>query len=312
MKSAKRVFVTGGAGVIGKELIPRLLTRGATVLVGDLKPRPLCFPPEVQYRQGDLNDMSVSELKTFRPEIVFHLAATFERTAETISFWSENFQHNVRLSHHIMTLAQSSPSVERVVFASSYLVYDPAQYLFDAPTGQPVGLTEGSAIRPRNLIGMAKLAHEMELEFLSSFREITFSSASVRIFRGFGRGSRDVISRWIRSLLIGERITVFRPEGLFDYIYAADSAEGLLRIAEADSIVGPVNLGTGKAHRVADVIEILRQHFPSMPTVEQDSDIPFEASEARLERLTEHAHWRPKYLLPDAIAEIIRYERDSA
>jgi len=37
---AERLFVSGGAGVIGLEMIPRLVARGATVLVGDLKQRP--------------------------------------------------------------------------------------------------------------------------------------------------------------------------------------------------------------------------------------------------------------------------------
>jgi nucleoside-diphosphate-sugar epimerase len=33
----KKVFVSGGAGVIGRELIPKLVKMGAIVLVGDLK-----------------------------------------------------------------------------------------------------------------------------------------------------------------------------------------------------------------------------------------------------------------------------------
>src|SRR5438270_12497000 len=102
----KRIFVSGGAGVIGLEMIPRLLRRGATVLVADLKQRPPSFPPQVQYRQGDLNYMSQAELGAFAPDIFIHLAATFERSAETDGFWEENFQHNVRLSHHLMTLAK--------------------------------------------------------------------------------------------------------------------------------------------------------------------------------------------------------------
>jgi carbamoyl-phosphate synthase large subunit len=59
---------------------------------------------------------------------VIHLAATFERSAESYEFWEENFRHNVRLSHHLMSLAKDAPSVKRVVFASSYLIYDPSLY----------------------------------------------------------------------------------------------------------------------------------------------------------------------------------------
>src|SRR5262252_1245230 len=110
----KKVFVSGGAGVIGQEMIPRLLRRGATVMVGDLKPRPASFPVQVQYRQGDLNHITDAELRAFSPDMFIHLAATFERSAETEGFWDENFQHNVRLSHHLMSIAKELPGLERV------------------------------------------------------------------------------------------------------------------------------------------------------------------------------------------------------
>lgn len=138
----KRIFVSGGAGVIGREMIPRLVRRGAIVLAGDLKSRPACFPPQVQYRQGDLNHMSQAELQAFAPEVFIHLAATFERSTETYGFWDENFRHNVQLSHHLTTLAKDLPSLGRLVFASSYLIYDPALYQFDAPRAEPVPLRE--------------------------------------------------------------------------------------------------------------------------------------------------------------------------
>jgi carbamoyl-phosphate synthase large subunit len=90
-----RVFVSGGAGVIGMELIPKLYALGATVLVGDLKPRPAAFPSAVLYRQGDLNSMTKQEFDAFAPGLFIHLAATFERSTESYEFWHENFRHNV-------------------------------------------------------------------------------------------------------------------------------------------------------------------------------------------------------------------------
>ena len=62
----KRIFVSGAAGVIGQEMIPRLGRRGYTVLAADLKARPAAFPAEVEYREGDLNYMTAGELSAFR------------------------------------------------------------------------------------------------------------------------------------------------------------------------------------------------------------------------------------------------------
>jgi carbamoyl-phosphate synthase large subunit len=309
MMKGKNFFVSGGAGVIGLELVPKLVAYGANVYVGDLKARPKSFDKKVLYRQGDLNYITVAELDGFKPEVFIHLAATFERTDETYHFWTENFNHNVILSHHLMDLVKDLGSINRVVFASSYLIYDPALYQFDSEQEHPVSLKESDPILPRNLTGMAKLAHEIELRFISQFKSEQFTTVCARIYRGYGRNSRDVISRWIRSALTDQPITVFRPEGIFDYIYAADSAEGLIRLAYTDSITGLINLGTGRSRKVQDVVDVLSDNFPSLEVHVKESSIPFEASQADMTVFEQTIDWMPKYDLERSIPEIIEFER---
>jgi carbamoyl-phosphate synthase large subunit len=307
----KKIFVSGGAGVIGLELVPILLKQGHQVIVGDLKNRPLSFPKEVIYIQGDLNDLNKHDLENIAPEIFIHLAATFERSTESYEFWKENFKHNVLLSHHIMSLMKEQKTLERIVFASSYLIYDPNLYQFSEPPISATYLNEDCQVQPRNLTGMAKFSHEMELNFLEKFKSNQFSSVCVRIFRGYGLNSRCVISRWVRSLLNEEEIQIFRPEGLFDYIFARDTAEGLVKLAFCDSLSGIVNLGTGRPRKVKDVIDILRLYFPNMKYKEVDSDILYEASAADITKLKEHINWSPMLDLENTIPEIIEHEKIS-
>ena len=223
-----KAFVSGGAGVIGRELVSRLVSQGVEVIVGDLQPRPEEFREGVEYIHGDLND-----LKTW-PEcdVFYHLAATFERLEESPEHWEKNFRHNVQLSHHLLTLC---PKETRVVFASSYLVY--GQY---------------GKIEPRNLTGAAKFYTECELARLHP------DSASARIYRVYGKGSRDVISRWIRSLLREEEILLYNPNSTYDYIYAGDVAQNLLTIKS-----GVHDLGTFVSTMVYDVVMILKDFFPN-------------------------------------------------
>lgn len=309
MLEGQKIFLTGAAGVIGTELTPMLLSQGAQVLAGDLKKRPEAFPDEVQYLQMDLNELELETLRAFGPTIIIHLAATFERSTESYGFWDENFNHNVKLSHHIMSLARKTPSLRRVVFASSYLIYDENLYQFESPQVTPCRLNEQSPLNPRNLTGMAKLAHEKELTFLQGAPECHFSTLSVRIFRGYGRNSRDVISRWIRSLLGGEAIKVFRPEGMFDYLFAADSAKGLMLLASRYDITGAINLGTGRSRSVSEVVSLLQREFPDAKVIEQESDILFEASEADIASLEIQLSWKPEYTLETAIPLIIEHEK---
>ena len=306
-------FVTGGAGVIGRELVASLSAQGARVLCADLKPRPESFDQGVEYEQGDANELTLERVQQFAPTHVFHLAATFERTEETEGFWEENDRHNVRLSHHIATLARATRSVRRYVFASSYLTYDPALYLYDEPRDQATPLAEGSPVRPRNLCGGAKLMHEEELDFLALFDDTPFTSVSARIFRVYGLGSRDVVSRWVRALIEdpARPLTAFRTEGMFDYVFARDVAEGLLHLGAAD-ITGPVNLASGRARRVSELLEILRDRFPTASWTEEPTEIPFEAHQADLSRLEATIGWRPPTALEDGVDMLIEFERGGA
>jgi carbamoyl-phosphate synthase large subunit len=201
----KRVFVSGASGVIGREMIPILVENGSTVMACDIEPMPKEYPSEVFFRRGDLNFITQQELDNFNPEIFIHLAATFERSEETYEHWGENFWHNMRLSNHLMTLMRNVKALKRVVFPSSYLIYEKSLYSFESQPLKQVNLKETDPISPRNLTGMAKLAHEFELNFLRNFKNDNFTSVSVRIFRGYGKNSRDVISRWVRDLIQKKR-----------------------------------------------------------------------------------------------------------
>lgn len=304
----KRVFVSGGAGVIGNALVSKLVKDGAAVFVGDLKKRPLHWPASVRYWQGDLNEITKDELREFAPEYFFHLAATFERSEESYEFWSENKRHNVNLSHHLMDCLKDCLSLKRVVFASSYLIYNPELYQLDEPAVTPFSLLEETPIYPRNLCGMAKLMHEIELRFLQHFSAGKFTTVSARIYRVYGKNSRDIISRWIQALLKNEPIKIYRKEGLFDYIYAEDVAQGLLKLACSEA-TGVVNLGNGRSRRVEEVVNVLRSYFPNSTMIEGSSDIAYEASQADMTRFEEVTNWRPSRQIEDAIPEMIEHYR---
>jgi carbamoyl-phosphate synthase large subunit len=211
------------------------------------------------------------------------------------------------LSHHLCNLLKDL-SVRRLVFASSYLIYDPSLYLHAGPQQAARALVESDPVRPRNLCGAAKFYHEQELQFLVRTNQAC-SITTARIFRGYGRGSRDVISRWIRELLRDRPIDVFRTEGLFDFIYADDSAEALIRLAMLDG-GEVVNVGSGSARRVTEVLQILRRHFPRMLVREIESDIPHEASQADIALLHRLTSWRPAFTLETAIPQIVDHARE--
>lgn len=304
--SEKKIFISGGAGVIGTQLVQLLHSQGANLFVGDLKPRPEGWAGGIRYRQGDLNLITKKELDDFCPQIFFHLAATFERSTENYEFWDEQWQNNTMLSHYLISILRDSSALKTVIFPSSYLIYDKSLYSFTKARDKAFRLQEGDPISPRNLTGSSKLNHEVELEFLRHFK--TFQVVCARIYRSYGKDSRDVISRFVRLLLEGKPIDVFHDENIFDYIYAGDVAEGLMRLAET-KWSGVINLGTGHSRRVADVVNILRKHFPNMKVRGGKTADLFEASEADTTLLEKVTGWTPPISLEKGIEQIISFER---
>lgn len=302
----KRVFISGGAGVIGTALVNMLLEKGAKILVGDLKPIPTEWKGLLDYRHGDLNAMSKEEIDAFAPEIYFHLAATFERSVESFDFWGENFHHNVLLSHHLLTLLKDSKTLKKIIFASSYLIYDPKLYLTKQIPKKCTPLKEEAKIQPRNLCGMAKLMHEEELSFITHFRK-DLQTISARIFRSYGKKSRDIISRWIKALKANEPITIYGKESLFDYIFADDVAKGLILLAESD-YNGIVNLGSGNSRSIEDVVDILTLRFPTAKKIYEDvnQEALYESSQADMELFQKITGWKGFRSLEAGIDEIIK------
>lgn len=310
--TAERVLVTGGAGVIARELLELLSLRGAVVLSVDRLPLGFPAPPGVEHRIGDLATVDLGPIAAFRPDVVIHLAASFERSVETAEFWAQNWSDNVVVTHRLLEMAARLGGVRAFVFASSYLVYRTSLYLSAAPSSLGVALAEDADISPRNLCGAAKLYGEAELGFAELVLGGGFRTVVARIFRGYGRGSRDVISRWVRAALRDEPIEIYHPQNRFDYVFSGDVADGLIRMAFEPEVSGTLNLATGLARSVADVVAAIEGATGRrLRAVTRDIDEPFEGSRADLRRLHTALGWTPPTTLEQGVARIVEFERSS-
>ncbi len=306
----RRVAVTGAAGVIGREMLSRLIASGAEVLSLDRKPLAPELAAHVTHVQVDLAEGGMDEIRAFAPTEIYHLAAAFERSVEEPDFWLPNYRDNIVVAHRLHTLLRELSSVETYVFASSYLIYRPDLYLYDTPQETARRLKEDDPVNPRNLCGAAKFLAEREIDFLLHVDRLPLRTVSARIYRVYGRGSRCVISRWVRALLRREEIQVFNAAGRFDYVFAGDVAEGLLRLGASPRAKGVINLATGRSRRVAEVVEVLRRSLNADGLIRSGADTgPFEASEADTSRLEAATGWKPATTIEDGISQVLDYER---
>jgi nucleoside-diphosphate-sugar epimerase len=285
-------------------LVDLLVERGAEVLGVDIVPASRQLE-RVRYLIADLATGAPKAALDFAPEAIFHLAASFERTVEKAGYWKTVFENDVLASHRLLEAAEALPSLQVFVFASSYLNYNPALYL-DVP--QVRKLKESDPLLPRNMVGLAKYYMDRELEFVQTTRGNS-RTVSARIYRVYGCGSRDIISRWVRAALAGEVLSVHGKDNRFDYIYADDVAEGLARLAEADSAVGAVNLGSGTPRSIAEVLQILHAEIGGIRTRMETEQGPIESSCADMSLFRHLTGGTPPTMLEAGIAKIIEYEK---
>lgn len=300
----KKILITGGAGVIGRQLVPMLFDKGYKCIVIDKANIVDELIGKCHYIQDDVNDISPNDISDIGYEAIIHLAASFERTTETKDFYITNFKDNLTCSHSAINFLNKN--VTKYINASSYLVYN--DDLYCDIDERPYFLNEASEISPRNLTGNAKLMHECEVNHCKQYFPNT-NFTNLRIFRGIGLGSRCIISRWINAAIKGEEISLYNAEGIFDYIYCKDTALGIICALESDNS-GTFNLASGRPRKVIEIVNHLKTHFPKLEIKDNGTMGRVEFSAANTDKISKNTSFKPKYSLEQAIDEMVFYEKN--
>jgi nucleoside-diphosphate-sugar epimerase len=308
--SGRRVLVTGGSGVIGKELLQLLIGEGATVMNVDREPLPATGYESVEHLQVDLTDCSMDDLVLFKPEMVFHLAAGFERSEESPEFWKTNWDDNVIASHRVLDIERDMPQCEAFIFASSYLVYSTEHYLTTSDNCEIRYLKEEDSVKPRNICGAAKFYTENEMGFVRDHYNSSMRTLSARIYRVYGLDSKEVVNRWVRAALAGETIDVYNKRNMFDYIFSRDVAEGLVRLGTVADASGVINLSSGSPRSIEDVLGIISTYLPRARELIADNGVKdvFEFSAGNIDKLREVTGWTPDTSLEAGIKRVVDHE----
>lgn len=288
MSHNQRVLVTGGAGYLGRHLVVKLLSLDFKVTVLDLKLDFISHElgEKIEVVKGDIRDFDFvqEELKRIKPAKIFHLAAQ-KSVQESFSNPESYFETNTNSTLNLAKLALDQ-GVEKLLFVSSAAVYGEQTLKQYEST---------SDLLPTSPYGNSKLMAEKGLKHI--FGGCPEKLVIVRLFNLFGYETElfsDI------ELLSGENLQSFLARALKDkspfkvyksssptidnsnmrdFIHPRVAADTLIRLSLIQGMSGiNVNLGSGKAHSVLQVVHAVEKIIEENINLEwwqaREGDIP--------------------------------------
>ena len=200
------------------------------------------------------------------------------------------------LDEAIALYAQEARPPRIITFSSGGTLYGPPSVPPFAETDEP---------HPVNSYGEAKL--EIEQHVARSGIE----SIALRVANAYGPGQRPapgqgVLAHWIEAALNGAEVHVYGdPTATRDYVYVDDIAAAVLASHRAETVPPVVNIGSGVATSLNDLLHILEPIVaPRVLRVvrhhARDTDTAHSTLDASLAR--EALGWQAQVPLADGIA----------
>jgi len=267
------VLVTGGSGFIGS-WVAEELAKEHTVLVIDNFSGGLTYQPKnCECLVADLcTPMATASIKTFQPEVLYHLAANAREGASQFQPASVT---NANIMAYVNTLeAAIAVRVKHVVLFSSMAVYG----------DQPPPFEETMPCKPVDVYGVNKVAMEQVTEILAEVHD--FSYTIIRPHNVFGpRQSlcdkfRNVVTIFMNSIMRHEPIYIYGDgEQTRAFSYIKDSLPCYIAAMELNSL--PVNIGGTEPISINKLAALVIANFPEYsPEIIHLPDRPREVKHA--------------------------------
>ena len=300
-----RMFLTGGSGFIGAETLRLGLEAGHEMLVhvrpNSAEQRLAPFAGRYERLDLDLNDgpALAAALTRYRPEVVLHLA--WFGVANHARFDRRQFAENIEPSCSLLEAAAAAGASGFVAMGSQ------GEY------GAGSTMREDSLPEPTSLYGAAKIATLYLTRQLAA--QAGMRHAWLRLFSTYGPGDNDgwLIPMLITEMLAGRRPSTTLGTQYWDWLHVEDVARAVLAVATTPTAAGVFNLGSGRASRVRDVVERIRDlAAPGMDLV--FGEIPFRPDqvmhmEADVSRLRAATGWQPRISLEEGLEGTVAWYR---
>lgn len=300
-----KLFLTGASGFVGAETLRLALEAGHAVVApvrpGSPAPRLAPFAGRFTRLDMDLRDGAAlaEALAAHRPDALLHLA--WSGVANSARFDRRQITDNVEAACALIEAAAAA-GVGSFIGVGSQGEY-----------GAGTAMREDALPEPTSLYGAAKVAALFLTRQLAA--QAGMRHAWLRLFSTYGPGDND---GWLIPMLITEMLASRRPKTTlgtqsWDWLHVEDVARGILAVATHGTASGVFNLGSGRAVRVRDVVERIRDlAAPGMELV--FGEIPFRPDQvmhmqADISRLGGATGWAPRIAIEEGLTGTVEWYR---
>lgn len=256
--AGKRVLVTGGTGLIGRQVVEILVDAGAVVRVVSLDS--FRVRDAVEHLRGDLTRFDFCLDVTHGMDLVFHLAGVQGTAQTSVKKIASHFVPTLMMNTNVLEACRRN-NVRKAIYTSSIGAYQDAE-IFREPDRFD-GTGEGP---PMNFAGWAKRMGECQVWAYKVQYGIE-NFAIVRPAHVYGPGDNFdpatamVIPSLLARIRAGENPLVVWGDGsaVRDFIYSRDAAEGIILALHHGTGGGFLNIGSGQGTSIRELVLTMRQ-----------------------------------------------------
>jgi GDP-L-fucose synthase len=254
--AGRAVLVTGGTGLIGRQVVRLLCQAGARVRVVSLDR--LTLDPRVDYVYGDLTEFALCREVMRDMEMVCHLAGVKGSIDVSRTQLASHFVPTLMFNTNVLEAARRA-GVKQLVYTSSIGAYASAAVLVE---GDEVGTFRDA---PMDFAGWAKRIAELQVHAYTAQYGLN-GYALVRPSNVYGPGDNFdpdnamVVPTLLMRIHRGEDPVKIWGDGtaIRDFVYSRDVAEGILLALHHGTKGTYVNLGSGTGVSIRELVETLR------------------------------------------------------
>lgn len=295
----KKILVTGGTGLIGRQVVHLLVNAGSKVKIVSLDKVKVNIKAKHIY--GDLTDFNLCKKITKNIDFVCHLAGIKGSIEVTKSKPASFFVPLLMMNTNILEASRIN-KVKKIVYTSSIGAYSPAEIFKES---------EGSLGEPMDAFpGWAKRMAEKQIESYKIQYGLE-NFAIVRPCNVYGPGDNFdpknamVIPSLMHRIYQKENPVVVWGDGsaIRDFAYSKDIAEGIILALYYGTGGKFVNLASGKGYSIKQLVDTLHKflHFNYKFDTTKPSGFPKRVMDITLAKKL--IHYKPTTPLLEGLQE---------